>query len=228
MDVLRGASRQELDAAAFRALAAAYRQVLLDVGTGDGAYPYRYAREHPDTLCIGLDANRDGMWDYAARAARKPARGGLDNVLYVVAAIERPPPELDGVAHRLTVHFPWGSLLRGLVLPEPRILAHLRRLAAPGCHLEILFNYTALTDPAAAASQGVPVTDRDRVDRNLRPAYAAAGLHVTEVSLVGAETPAATRWGKRLTLGAGRDVLLLRGTVRHPWPAAPGRPLRAG
>jgi 16S rRNA (adenine(1408)-N(1))-methyltransferase len=159
MEVLRGASHQQLDGTQFRALAASYRKVLVDIGTGDGAYPYRYAREHPDTLCVGMDPNRDGMREYAARAARKPARGGLRNVLYVVAAIERPPPELEGVAHRITVHFPWGSLLRGLIVPDPHILTQVRHLAIPGCQVEILYNYTALTDPAAAASQGIPPAD---------------------------------------------------------------------
>jgi hypothetical protein len=35
----------------------------------------------------------------------------------VLAAAERPPEELDGLADLVTVHFPWGSLLSGLPPP---------------------------------------------------------------------------------------------------------------
>jgi 16S rRNA (adenine(1408)-N(1))-methyltransferase len=48
----------------------------------------------------------------ASRRAAGPARkGGLDNALFVLAAAEAPPAELWALAARVTVLFPWGSLL---------------------------------------------------------------------------------------------------------------------
>ena len=45
----------------------------------------------------------------------------LPNALFVVAAAERVPAELHGLADELTILFPWGSLLRGaLALDERR------------------------------------------------------------------------------------------------------------
>ena len=65
------------------------------------------------------------------RAAARPSRGGLPNALFVVAAVEATPAELDGVADLVTVHFPWGSLLRGLLGADPAIMSSLTRVLRP-------------------------------------------------------------------------------------------------
>ena len=69
------------------------------------------ARRDPDRLVIGLDADAASMRTSARRAARQ--KDGLPNAAFVVAAIESALADLRGVADRVTVHFPWGSLLRG-------------------------------------------------------------------------------------------------------------------
>ena len=58
---------------------------VVDIGAGTGAFVYEAARRRPDWFCVGLDAERRGMAALAARSLRKPARGGLGNVLFVVA-----------------------------------------------------------------------------------------------------------------------------------------------
>src|SRR3712207_7253656 len=72
------------------------------------------------------------MLEAAARAGRAGRRGAPPNARFVVAAAEALPPELDGLVDELTVHFPWGSLLHGLLAPEVRVLAGLARLLRPG------------------------------------------------------------------------------------------------
>src|SRR5712691_4640741 len=96
-EVIAMTSRQVSD------LAAGHHDVVIDVGTGDGNFVYGLARQRPETLCIGIDAARDGMEENAVRALRKPARGGVPNVLFVVAAAEEPPTELAGVADEIYV-----------------------------------------------------------------------------------------------------------------------------
>ena len=39
-------------------------------------------------------------------------------MLFIQAAVEDLPPELDGVADEVHVHFPWGSLLRAVATGE--------------------------------------------------------------------------------------------------------------
>ena len=56
------------------------------------------------------------------RDARPPARGGRPNALFVVAAAEAPPRELIGLADEVRILFPWGSLLRGVLGQDNRLL----------------------------------------------------------------------------------------------------------
>jgi 16S rRNA (adenine(1408)-N(1))-methyltransferase len=86
------------------------------------------AAAEPDRLVVGVDASAAAMAEASRRAARRPDRGGLPNALFVVAAAEALPPELDGLADLVTVHFPWASLLRGLLTADPAVL-----VAWPGC-----------------------------------------------------------------------------------------------
>jgi hypothetical protein len=82
------------------------------------------------------------MAEASRRAGRRPERGGLANALFVVAAAEALPPELDGLAALVTVHFPWGSLLRGLLAAEPAVLGGLTRILRPGGSLRLLVSAT--------------------------------------------------------------------------------------
>jgi len=90
----------------------------------------RTARRDPRTLAIGIDADAASMRAAAGRAAR--ARGGQPNAVFVVAAVEALPPELAAVADEVTVLFPWGSLLRGVVTGAPATFRAIADLLRPG------------------------------------------------------------------------------------------------
>ena len=143
----------------------------------------------------------------ASRCAGRPARrGGLPNARFVVAAAEALPPELDGCADALTIHFPWGSLLRGLLDAEPGIVSGIARIARPGAVVTILLSVTE-HDRAIGSS-----VLYERTFRDLTPRYAAHGLRLCEARLA---TPddiarAHSTWAKRLGAGASRPVWLAR------------------
>ena len=65
-------------------MAAGYRRIAIDLGTGDGRFVLAAAAAQPDTLVIGLDANAAGMREASRRAK-------LPNALFAVAAAEHPP-----------------------------------------------------------------------------------------------------------------------------------------
>ncbi len=88
--------------------------VIVDIGTGDGRFVYQSARENPKKFYIGIDPNVRPLEKISEKIYRKPAKGGAPNALFVQAAIEDLPAELDGVADEIHVHFPWGSLLRAV------------------------------------------------------------------------------------------------------------------
>ncbi|HKX26353.1 MAG TPA: class I SAM-dependent methyltransferase [Blastocatellia bacterium] len=190
-----------------------YREVMIDLGTGDGQFVYRHAAAHPDSFCIGLDAVGENMQEASSRTLRKPARGGLPNALFVVAGVESLPDELSGLADLITVNFPWGSLLKALVAPEPEILQSVARLAKPGARFIALLNYSVFKDPDYVERLGLPNLDEETVTLLLEPAYAAAAIRLTGYSRLRAEVPHRTTWGQHLILGSARETLMLEALI---------------
>src|SRR5882724_9442145 len=75
--------------AEFTRLRSQYRDVVIDIGTGNGKHAHLLGGRRPDWLVIGLDAAKDNMRKAAAKAAASPVKGGLSNVFYVWAAVEQ-------------------------------------------------------------------------------------------------------------------------------------------
>jgi 16S rRNA (adenine(1408)-N(1))-methyltransferase len=164
------------------------------------------AAAEADRLVVGVDASAAAMAAASRRAARRPERGGLPNALFVMAAAEALPPELDGLADRVTVHFPWGSLLRGLLAADPQVMAGLVRVMRQGAALSMLVSSTARDNGA-----GVGPVD-ERALAALAVDYGLHGLGVTGVRPATPTDVAAARstWGKRLGAGARRPAWLLQ------------------
>jgi 16S rRNA (adenine(1408)-N(1))-methyltransferase len=179
--------------------------VTIDLGTGDGRFVLAAASDRPDRLVIGVDASAAGMAEASRRAAAKPRRGGRPNALFVAAAAEALPAELNGLAELVTVHFPWGSLLRGLLGPEPAVLGGIARVLRPGARLDLL---VSVTDRDHGA--GSRPLDAEAIAA-LAPAYAREGLELGQPRPATAAEIAATRstWGKRLGAGATRPAWLV-------------------
>ncbi|HEY7738338.1 MAG TPA: class I SAM-dependent methyltransferase [Candidatus Limnocylindria bacterium] len=174
----------------------------MDLGTGDGRFVLAHAAAHPERLVLGVDANADGMTEASRRAAQPAGRGGQPNARFVVAALEALPAELDGLADRVTVHFPWGSLRAAAAGHDPTATARLVRLLQPGGVLELL-----LADGERDAAQPV---DPDTVTG----AFTDLGLRVTELAPATFADAAAVHssWGKRLLRNptAGRTAWRIR------------------
>jgi 16S rRNA (adenine(1408)-N(1))-methyltransferase len=166
------------------------------------------AAAEPDRLVVGVDASAAAMAEASRRAGRRPERGGRPNALFVVAAAEALPPELDGLADLVTVHFPWGSLLRGLLTADPAVLAGLARVLRPGATLSML---VSSTDRDRGA--GVGPIDQPALAA-LAGAYARSGLAMTRVRPATPGDVAASRstWGKRLGAGTRRPAWRLEAT----------------
>ena len=112
--------------------------VIVDIGTGDGRFVYQSARQNPNKFYIGIDPNVSPLEKISEKIHRKPAKGGAPNVLFIQAAVEDLPPELDGVADEVHVHFPWGSLLRAVSTGDIEVLSNVRRICSPGALLEVV------------------------------------------------------------------------------------------
>jgi 16S rRNA (adenine(1408)-N(1))-methyltransferase len=175
---------------------------VVDLGTGDGRFVLHRAKADPRALVIGIDADAASMRAAARKAgANKTA---LPNALFVVASAEQLPRELDGFAHEVRIHFPWGSLLRGLLQGEPWLLAGLARLSAPGAAITAL---VSVTEHDAGAAARMPVDPW-----SLAPAYEGAGIPLREIRSATLDELAAghSSWARRLGASSSRPVTLLR------------------
>ena len=171
--------------------------VVLDLGTGDGSFVYQSAKENPDRFYIGLDPEPKALRTVSARAHRKPAKGGLPNVLFLRAAAEALPQELHGIADEIHIHFPWGSLLRAVLTGDVAVLKGLRRVCAADAWLEVVWALDAERDRSELARLGITA---DLLGEDTRDRYRDAGFQVTESGTL--EEPKwphlKTSWAKRL------------------------------
>jgi len=167
----------------------------------------RGARTDASRLFIGIDADAASMRAASAKASRR--KTGQPNAIFVVASAERLPDELTGVADRVSILFPWGSLLRGLVTGDGTIVGAIARLASPGADVTAMWSVVA-RDTSRMDVEPLP-------HDGLSDAFHALGMTVCELRPATRQEAVATgsTWAKRLLAGdASRAVTLLRATKR--------------
>jgi len=185
----------------------------VDIGTGDGRFVYQSARRNPKKFYIGIDPSRKPLEKISEKIYRKPAKGGAANVLFIQAAVEDLPAELDGVADELHLHFPWGSLLRAMATAQVEILRCLRKVCCVGALLEVVMGLDPVRDRSELERLEIPELSLKHVDEVLRRAYLAAGFEITERGILPvSEWPEFnTSWAKRLQQSGNRPITYLIG-----------------
>jgi hypothetical protein len=200
MESISGKQTWYIDAAILAPRLAGYRDILIDIGTGDGRYVRHIARECPACFAIGIDACRENL--------RGVSQSAPSNALFVIANALALPGELRGLATRVTINFPWGSLLAALLDGDPTVLEGIVALAQPGATLEIRLNRGALAEAGYGLEAGAV-----RVARIARE----CGLRNTRSAMLDADVLRRfpTAWAKRLAYGRDPCAWLLAAT----WPS---------
>jgi predicted RNA methylase len=193
-----------IDAATLAARISGYREVVMDIGTGDGRYVRTIARQCPACFAIGIDACRENL--------RGVSRGAPDNALFIIANALTLPCELRGLATRIAMNFPWGSLLAALLAGDPAFFDGLVALARPGATLEIRLNRGALAEAGYTLEAGAT-----RIARMVRE----WGFHTGRSEMLDADAlrRSPTTWAKRLAYG--RDPCGWRLVATWPTRCAP-------
>ena len=210
----RGKESFQLGYGEFESLAREYEDVVIDLGTGDGRFVLRTARERPRSLVIGIDPVQEAMAGVARRASAKPSRGGVPNALFLLASAEALPAALSERAALVTVNYPWGSLLRTLVLPNPDGMRAVVGLLQPAGRLIALLNASVTDDRDYGERLGLPPLEDAHVDELLVPGWQESGLEgVSWHRLEPDEEPSHhTSWGRRLVRGSNRSTIVVEGT----------------
>ncbi len=154
METIRGKMSRDMNINELHGQCGCYNKILIDLGTGDGRFALDFAMRHPDWFVIGLDACRENL--------REHSRATRPNLLFAICEAQSLPWELTGMASRLTINFPWGSLLSALLSGEPALMRGLASISNPQASLEIRLNAGALAEAGAALDTGTACV-RDRL-----------------------------------------------------------------
>ena len=187
---------------------------MIDIGTGDGLFVYESARRNPTRFYIGVDANARPLEKISEKIYRKPFTtlpGGGPNALFVQAAIEELPPELDGIADEVRVHFPWGGLLRAVAGGEQESLQRLRRICSPGARLVVIIGLDPTRDRTEVLRLGLEPFSLAYIDSSLTASYRKCGFEVVERGMLSAAEWASleSSWARRLRGDGSRSVFYL-------------------
>lgn len=148
------------------------------MGTGDGLFPYHYAREQPHRFFLGIDANGRPLEKISEKIYRKPAKGGLLNLLFVQSAVEDLPSDLDGIVEELHVNLPWGSLLAAVAGTNDLGLTNLRRICANSAVMRVTVALDSQQDASAIQRLQLPALSLEYIDGTLNTIYRASGIRV--------------------------------------------------
>ena len=146
MEAIYGKRSTTVDAATLDARLSEHEKCVIDIGTGDGRFVHALARARPRAFVVGLDACRENL--------RAVSRAAPPNALFVIANALALPRELAGIADHVTINFPWGSLLRGLLDGEPTLLDGLLAIIKSSAALEVRLNGGALLEAGWSLEDG--------------------------------------------------------------------------
>ncbi len=145
------------------------------------------------------------------KATRKTSKGGLPNVLFIQAAVENLPEELNETADEIHIHFPWGSLLRAVIAGDKNVLQSLRRICAPDCFVEIVIGIDEERDKSEIKRLELPQLSPNYLEDVLVPKYETAGFLVLEKGILSRSdwSKLETSWARKLQAGENRKVIYL-------------------
>ncbi|MBL8077024.1 MAG: class I SAM-dependent methyltransferase [Anaerolineales bacterium] len=138
METIRGKTCILMDLNELHDRLANYNRIILDLGTGDGRYVHSLAERFPADFIIGVDSCRENLHEYS--------RAKLLNMLFIISNAQSLPCELNGLVSHISINFPWGSLLDGLLTADTSLMRGLERLATSTASIDVHLNGGALAD----------------------------------------------------------------------------------
>lgn len=212
MKILNGKSIEDFDCHAFKQKIKKYTSVVIDIGTGEGEFIYKEARRNPEIMYIGLDSCADSMTHFSVKICKKPEKGGLNNVIYVVDDANTVSDDLAGAAEKIFIHLPWGSLRDGIIKGEQPLLENLTKVSRRSATLEIMIAYSSQYEEREMASRNLPELTMQYLKGSLKDKFKQCGIHMTEVSALNNEQlkNIQTKWAKKLAYGKNRDIFHLK------------------
>ena len=198
METIRGKVSQPLDLNGLNERLKNYPRVRLDLGTGDGRYVHFLADKHPDWFIIGVDSCRENLHDHS--------RAKLPNMLFIIASAQNLPREFSGRISHITINFPWGSLLEGLLTADAALMNGMLSVSKQNTQIDVHLNGGALAAAGTSLEDGSK-TIHENMNR--------CGWSVTDPHLIDPDALRnfPTTWAKRLAYGRDPRAMALSGRL---------------
>lgn len=176
--------------------------MVIDLGAGDGAAAYRRARRDGRSLVVAIEPVAEQLREVSRRAARAPGKGGVANLLCLAGTADELPWLLAGRADTIVIALPWGSLLRGVALPDADLVSGLCATLRPAGRLDLL-----LSVGERDAASRLPTLDTERA-LALVNAYRGHGFACLDVrpADVADVNEMSAGWGRRLGIPQRRTA----------------------
>lgn len=184
-----------------------YKQVEIDLGTGDGRYVFKNAIKNPNTFYLGIDPSHKQLEIYKKKANRKK----IENVEFLVGSLENLPTEYQNKADVVTSILPWGSLLQTLAEPNVENLKKITNLLKPQGILKVVLGYAQETEPTETTRLTLENITEPYIRKTLIPKYQQAKLsplRITPLTKIELKNIQST-WAKKLAFGKDRPMFYL-------------------
>ena len=196
METIRGRKSLELDFYGLAKRLSGYDHIMMDLGTGDGRYVHYLAENNPGWFVIGMDLCRENLHEHS--------RAKLQNMLFIIASAQELPRELNGLISHVTINFPWGSLLEGLLTGDTKLIRGLAYLSRSAPSVDVRLNGGALAEAGWALETGT-----EQIYNNM----IGAGWHVNTPVMLNAHALRTfpSTWAKRIAFGRDPRAMELSG-----------------
>jgi 16S rRNA (adenine(1408)-N(1))-methyltransferase len=199
METIRGKTSLELDFTGWRDHLVHYKRIILDLGTGDGRYARTIAERKSNWFVIGLDSCRENL--------REHSRAKVPNLLFVIATAQQLPCELAGLISHITINFPWGSLLKSLLVSDSNLMCGLKYVSRAGASIDLCLNGGALAEAGKTLEAGT-----DKIYYNLL----GSGWQLEHPKMMDASAlkQFPSTWAKRLAVGRDPRAISVSGSLK--------------
>jgi hypothetical protein len=196
MEIIRGKKTSFMDTVALSERMAGYKTIHIDMGTGDGRFVKHIAQTYPQGFVMGIDSCRENL--------QAVSREEAGNMLFVIANAQSLPSELSGLAGLVTINFPWGSLLEGLLAHEQPLLHSLAAVTQANARLEVRLNGGALANCGWSLEEGA---------KQVRNMLRENSFDMCQPVLMTARDlqSCPTTWAKRLAFGRDPRAMYIAG-----------------
>lgn len=217
MKILLGNQIIEINKFQFENIVKQFKSVVVDIGTGDGQFIYRKAKQNPDVLYIGIDASIDSMLKCSIKISKKPSKGGLKNVLLVVGTVEDLPNEMTSIADKITINLPWGSLRDGIVKGDEVVLKNIKKISKANTDISICVTYSDKYEKEEINIRKLPPLSLSFIKTQLKAKYSFYGIKIDDVCLWNNDMLKTldTKWAKKLAYGKKREIYYMKCSIMN-------------